>query len=97
MSLELPALELMKQLELLEFEPMEVRYVELMELQEIRNQASRVMDKDQALIKKTFDKKANERSLKFGDLVLKWDADREKLGRHSKFDAIWSGPYMVTK
>ncbi|KAH9296361.1 hypothetical protein KI387_039949, partial [Taxus chinensis] len=34
MSLELPTLELMKQLELLEFEHMEVRYAELMELQE---------------------------------------------------------------
>ncbi|KAH9303500.1 hypothetical protein KI387_043862 [Taxus chinensis] len=37
MSLELPTLELMKKLELLEFEPMEVRYAELMELQEIKN------------------------------------------------------------
>lgn len=30
-----------------------------------------------------------------GDLVLKWDVGREKLGRHSKFDAQWSGPYLV--
>jgi len=40
MSLELPMLELMKQLELLEFRPMEVRYAELMELQEIREHAT---------------------------------------------------------
>ncbi|KAH9311991.1 hypothetical protein KI387_027026, partial [Taxus chinensis] len=96
MSLEFPTLELMKQLELLEFEPMEVRYVELMELQEIRNQASQAMEKDRALIKKTFDRKAKDRSFQVEDLVLKWDVDREKPGRHSKFYAIWSGPYMVT-
>ncbi|KAH9312138.1 hypothetical protein KI387_027173, partial [Taxus chinensis] len=62
MSIELPTLELTKQLELLEFGPMEVRYVELMELQEIRDQASQEMEKDQALIKKTFDRKAKSRS-----------------------------------
>ena len=38
-SLELPALEIMKHLELSEFEPMEARYVELMELEEIREHA----------------------------------------------------------
>ncbi|KAH9302549.1 hypothetical protein KI387_014132, partial [Taxus chinensis] len=83
-------------LELSEFEPMEARYVELMELEEIRRHAMQTMEKDQAMIKRTFDKKAKERTFQEGDLVLKWDADREKLGRHSKFDAIWSGPYMVT-
>ena len=55
------------------------------------------MEKDQALIKNTFVRKAKNRSFQVGDLVLKWDADRVKPGRHSKFDAIWSGPYMVTK
>ncbi|KAH9308652.1 hypothetical protein KI387_036563, partial [Taxus chinensis] len=62
MSLEFPTLELMKHMELLDFEPMEVRYAELMELQEIRNQASQAMQKDQALIKKTFNRKAKDRS-----------------------------------
>ncbi|KAH9329866.1 hypothetical protein KI387_001974, partial [Taxus chinensis] len=38
----------------------------------------------------------NLKTFQDGDLVLKWDADRAKPGRHSKFDAIWSGPYMVT-
>lgn len=33
-SLEFPALELMKQLGMSEFEPMEAKYVELMELEE---------------------------------------------------------------
>ncbi|KAH9288911.1 hypothetical protein KI387_033028, partial [Taxus chinensis] len=97
MSLDLPALELMKQLELSEFKPMETRYAEFMELEEIREHAALMIEKDQALVKRWFDKKAGARTFQKGDLVLKWDADRVKLGRHSKFDAIWSGPYRVTR
>ncbi|KAH9291094.1 hypothetical protein KI387_044665, partial [Taxus chinensis] len=94
-SLDLPALELMKQLELAEFEPMEIRHAELMELEETREHAMQTIKKDKALVKKSFDKKAKARILQIGDLVLKWDADRAKPGKHSKFDAIWSGPYMI--
>ncbi|KAH9311647.1 hypothetical protein KI387_026682, partial [Taxus chinensis] len=93
-SLELPALELMKQLELSEFKPMEARYVELMELEEIREYAVHMIEKDQALVKRWFDKKARAKTFQEGNLVLKWDADQAKPGKHSKFDAIWSGPYM---
>ncbi|KAH9308610.1 hypothetical protein KI387_036521, partial [Taxus chinensis] len=56
-SLELPALEFMKQLELVEFEPMEARYAELMELEEIREHIVQIIEKDQALVKRWFDKK----------------------------------------
>ncbi|KAH9302572.1 hypothetical protein KI387_014155, partial [Taxus chinensis] len=48
-SLDLPALELMKQFELSEFEQMEARYAELMELEEIREHAVQMIEKDQAL------------------------------------------------
>jgi hypothetical protein len=30
-----------------------------------------------------------------GDLVLKWDAQRESKGGHGKFDNIWLGPFQV--
>ncbi|KAH9295602.1 hypothetical protein KI387_039190, partial [Taxus chinensis] len=30
------------------------------------------------------------------DIVLKWDVDRAKPGNHTKFDTIWSGPYMIS-
>lgn len=46
-------------------------------------------------MKINFDKKARVRIFREGDLVLKWDADREKPGKHSKFDALWSGPYLI--
>ena len=49
----------------------------------------------QQQMKKRFDKKAKLKTFREGDLVLKWDADREKPRRHSKFDALWSGPYVI--
>ena len=46
-------------------------------------------------MKKSFDKRTRVRIFREGDLVLKWDADKAKLGRHSNFDALWSGPYLI--
>jgi len=31
-----------------------------------------------------------------GDLVLKWDALKEKKGNHGKFDALWIGPFVIS-
>ncbi|KAH9326368.1 hypothetical protein KI387_006546, partial [Taxus chinensis] len=75
-SLELPTLELMNQLELSEFKPIEARYVELMELGEIGEHAMQSIEIDQDLVKRWFDKKARARTFQEGDLVLKWDVDR---------------------
>ena len=66
-----------------------------MELEEKRGQAMQTLETHQQHVKKSFDRKARVRIFREGDLVLKWDADREKLGRYSKFDALWSGPYLI--
>lgn len=34
---------------------------------------------------------------KEGDLLLKWDEDRAKLGKHRKFNSMWSGPYQIAR
>ena len=94
-SLELPSLELAHQLELIEDDAMTVRMIELIELEEKRGKAMQTLELHQQQVKKSFDKKARVRIFKEGDLVLKWDADREKIGRHSNFDALWSGPYLI--
>lgn len=47
-------------------------------------------------MKKIFDKKAKLKSFREGDLVIKWDADKAKVGRHKKFDTLWSGPYVIS-
>jgi len=35
--------------------------------------------------------------LRVGDLVLKWDAFKEKKGNHGKFDALWTGPFIISQ
>ena len=67
-----------------------------MELEEKRYQAMNTLEVHQQQVKKFFDKKSTTRVYSKGDLVLKWNVDRAKLGRHSKFDAMWSGPYIIT-
>jgi hypothetical protein len=32
-----------------------------------------------------------------GDLVLKWDKPHEEKGKHSKFQKLWLGPYLVVE
>lgn len=54
------------------------------------------MEKDQSLIKRIFEKISKARSFQQGDLVLKWDVEKEKSSKNSTFYDIWSGPYMVS-
>ncbi|KAH9324824.1 hypothetical protein KI387_005002, partial [Taxus chinensis] len=92
----LPTLDLLHQMELLENEPLQIRYPELMELQELRDKAYLNMEKNKKQMKKTFDKKSKFRVFNEGDIVLNLDADRTKPRRHSKFDTLWSGPYIIS-
>ena len=96
LSLELPSLELAHQLEVIESDPLTIRFAELMELEEVRDKAMKTLEQHQAQVKKSFDKKASDKHFQEGDLVLKWDEDRAKPGRHAKFDALWSGAYIIT-
>ncbi len=49
----------------------------------------------QEKMKATFDRNAKARDIQEGDLVLKWDAPREKRGQHGKFDNLLVGPFQV--
>ena len=49
----------------------------------------------QQKIKQTFDRKSRKKDFDLGDLVLKWDAPRQEKGKHSKFDALWFGPFNI--
>lgn len=96
-SLEFPSLELAHQLELVEDNAMSVRMAELLELEEKRNRAMESLEIHQQQVKRSFDKKAKVRVFREGDLVLKWDSNRAKPGKHSKFDPLWSGPYLISE
>ncbi|GLJ18197.1 hypothetical protein SUGI_0321720 [Cryptomeria japonica] len=91
----MPTLTLIRELEMLQEEPMQVMLEELMELEEVRKQALLTIENHQAQIKMNFDKKATLRVFNEGDLVLKWDELKSKPRKHSKFDAMWDGPYII--
>ena len=46
-------------------------------------------------MKALFDKKAKHMEFLPGDLVLKWEARKEDVGKHGKFDHLWSGPFKI--
>ena len=44
---------------------------------------------------RTFDKSTQRGPFQVGDIVLCWDKQREKPGKHGKFDSLWLGPYII--
>jgi hypothetical protein len=36
-----------------------------------------------------------EKDFQIGDLVLKWDKPHEDKGKHSKFQQLWLGPFII--
>jgi hypothetical protein len=30
-------------------------------------------------------------------MVLKWDAAKQEKGKHRKFDALWTGPFVIAE
>jgi hypothetical protein len=50
----------------------------------------------QRKVKETFDRKVKVDIFKAGDLVLKWDAARQEKSKHCKFDALWTGPFIIS-
>ena len=43
-----------------------------------------------------FDKKAKAEDFWVGSKVLRWDSQREDKGKHTKFDFLWKGPYIIS-
>jgi hypothetical protein len=46
-------------------------------------------------MKEIFGKKVKTYIFKTRDLVLKWDAARQEKGKHGKFDALCTGPFII--
>eukprot|EP00253_Pinus_taeda_P024218 PITA_24218 len=51
----------------------------------------------QQKVKEAFDMKEKRNNFGVGDLVMKWDAFKEKKGNHGKFDALWTGPFIISQ
>eukprot|EP00253_Pinus_taeda_P023220 PITA_23220 len=72
------------------------RICDLAEVHQIWDQLVEKSAANQKRIKKAFDRKENTDNFQVGDLVLKWDALKEKKGNNGKFDALWMGPFVIT-
>jgi hypothetical protein len=73
------------------------RIYELVEVQQTREQVMNGAHEHQQKIKQDFDGKVRKEDFQLGDLVLKWDAPREDKGTHGKFEALWIGPFKISK
>jgi hypothetical protein len=71
------------------------RIHQMVEVQQIREQVLDRAYNRQQKIKQAFDRKNRKKEFEQGDLVLKWDAPRKEKGKHSKFDALWFGPFKI--
>ena len=71
------------------------RINQLVELHENKEQVGTQLLNYQQRVKYLFDKKAKDKPLQQGDLVLKWDVRREDKGKHGKFDPLWFGPLKI--
>lgn len=77
--------------------PMQRRVNQLIEVHQLRDQVTSWNQDYQEKMKATFDRSTKARDLQVGDLILRWDAARQKKGQHGKFDNLWIGPFQVTE
>eukprot|EP00253_Pinus_taeda_P028834 PITA_28834 len=80
-----------------EEEDMAKRITDLAEVHQIREQLVERAAAHQRKIKEAFDKKTKAYNFRVGYLVLKWDTLKKKKGNHGKFDAFWTGPFIVSQ
>jgi len=73
------------------------RMLDLVELQQVREQMMERSEAHQKNIKIIFDKRAKVVNFQVGDWVLKWDTVRKYKGKHGKFDCLWIGPFMIAQ
>jgi hypothetical protein len=71
------------------------RINQIIEVQQNKVEVDDKLQKYQDNMKFLFDKKAKDRDFLSGDLVLKWDARKEDVGKHGKFDHLWFGPFRI--
>jgi hypothetical protein len=92
------ALQVAKFLQEIDSKPSDLtrRIHNLVELQQDREHLLERTELHQEKIKEIFNKKVKSNVFKTGELVLKWDAERQEKGNHGKFDALWIGPFVIT-
>lgn len=73
----------------------QIRLLQLLLLEEQRDQALEKFAKHQGVVKWWIDRCATINSFKIFHLVLYWDKAHNQTGDHDKFDNLWKGPYQI--
>ena len=73
------------------------KMMDLVEIQQVREQLMEKSEPHQKKIKSIFENNAKVDNFKLGYWVLKWDAVRQDKGKHGKFDSLWIGPFVITQ
>eukprot|EP00253_Pinus_taeda_P029148 PITA_29148 len=94
-SLGIPTIKLLQEIQA-EPNDMKRRVNQTIHLQKTREQVYNRARMLQEKLKKMFDKKAKAEDFWVGSKVLRWDSRREDKGKHSKFDFLWRGPYIIS-
>ena len=96
--LAIPSLSLVQYIDEVPTSSLQLRQMEIIKLEEQREQAKRTHAHHQALVKSSFDSNIMTRKdFQVGDLVLKWDKAHEEKGKHSKFQRMWLGPFQIVE
>ena len=95
-NLALPSLALVKFIEENPSSFIELRYNQILKLEQEREKAKITYAKHQQVIKSSIDTISTSAiSLQIGDIVLKWDKAHENKGKHTKFRKMWLGPFQI--
>ena len=68
----------------------------LIELQQEREALDEKAQAYRKKIREIFDRKVKEDTFSFGDMVLRWDTEKEQKGKHGKFYNLWFGPFIIS-
>ena len=71
--------------------------MDLVELQQVREQVIEKLEAHQQKIKIIFDKREKVDNFQVGDQVLKWDTVRKDKGKHGMFDSLWIDPFVIAQ
>ena len=94
--LSIPSLALVQYIDEAPTSSLQLRQLEIIKLEEKREQAKITHAHHQALVKASFDSNIiSRKDFQMGDLVLKWDKAHEEKGKHTKFQRMWLGPFQI--
>eukprot|EP00253_Pinus_taeda_P005043 PITA_05043 len=96
--LAIPSLALVQYIDEAPNSSLQLRQLEILKLEEQREQAKITHAHHQALVKASFDSNMiSRKDFQMGDLILKLDKAHEEKGKHTKFQQMWLGPFQIAE